>query len=414
VLVVDGFDRNDRLQNARYPYAFTGDGLVDRVWARYNNSFDYVVQVGAAIADYDRPLGFDFVQNEAVIAGTVNLSNYHTVIWMLGEESTANRTFDSVEQQKVAAFLSAGGNLFVTGSEIGWDLDRPTGPTSADRTFYETTLLANFVADTAGTYSAVPQAGGIFAGLSTIAFSNGASYSSRDGQFYDVNSPDVISPQSGALVALNYSNGAGAAAIQALGTGGRGSLVMIAFPFETITSAANRAAVLDRVFDFFGLATPQPNADFNDDGTVDAADFTIWRDSVGQAVTPGDRGDANFDGQVDDADYTLWRTQFGTSPGAGANASGGGANFGAALAAESLNPFVPFGDSDAVKRSRYAPAIPRLGAEPRADLALLLARNLARERAVADQATEPSIEADAAASEVAEFAHVQTDIPPLK
>jgi len=48
VLVVSGFDRFDRTQNFRYAYAHTGDGLVDRVWPRYNNSFDYVVQVHRA------------------------------------------------------------------------------------------------------------------------------------------------------------------------------------------------------------------------------------------------------------------------------------------------------------------------------------------------------------------------------
>ncbi len=55
---------------------------------------------------------------------------------------------------------------------------------------------------------------------------------------------------------------------------------MLGFPFETITTAANRAAVIDRVFGFFGLAAPPPpNADFNGDGTVNAADYTVWRNS---------------------------------------------------------------------------------------------------------------------------------------
>jgi len=37
---------------------------------------------------------FSSTSNEAVVSGAVNLSNYKMVVWILGEESTANRTFD--------------------------------------------------------------------------------------------------------------------------------------------------------------------------------------------------------------------------------------------------------------------------------------------------------------------------------
>ncbi len=311
VLIVDGFDRFDRTQNVRYPYAFTGDGLVDRVRPRSNNSFDYVFQVGEAIEAYQFAIGFDSVPNEAVIAGTVNLADYDTVIWILGEESTADHTFDATEQTKVEQFIAGGGNLFLSGAEIGWDLDSQ----NHGRPFYEGTLLANYVSDDANSYQANGVAGRIFDGLS-LTFDNGTLY-------YDSEYPDVINPQPGAFAALTYANGAGNAAIQAAGTGGKGSVVMLGFPFETITTAANRAAVIDRVFNFFGLTPPAPNADFNGDGTVDAADYTVWRNTQGTNVTPGEQGDANFDGHVDVDDYNIWKQQFGTSPGAGGGAGAG-------------------------------------------------------------------------------------------
>jgi hypothetical protein len=57
---------------------------------------------------------------------------------------------------------------------------------------------------------------------------------------------------------------------------------------------------------------PVDNADFNDDGTVDAADYTLWRDTLGvTGTTPYSLGDANGDGQVDPADYQIWKLQFG-------------------------------------------------------------------------------------------------------
>jgi hypothetical protein len=150
-------------------------------------------------------------------------------------------------------------------------------------------------------------AGSIFAGLN-FSFDNGT-------LFYNAELADVISPQAGAQAALNYANGSGNAGIQVAGTGGRRSVVMFGFPFETITTAANRAAVIERVFDFFGLAAFGPdNADFNGDGMVDAADLVVWRKYNNTSVETGTRGDANHDGMVNDADYQVWRAQYGTAP----------------------------------------------------------------------------------------------------
>ena len=53
--------------------------------------------------------------------------------------------------------------------------------------------------------------------------------------------------------------------------------------------------------------------DFNQDGNVDTADYTIWADnytgSDGTGGTPS-TGDANGDGAVDTADYTLWADNY--------------------------------------------------------------------------------------------------------
>src|SRR5213078_3640313 len=75
---------------------------------------------------------------------------------------------------------------------------------------------------------------------------------------YDAEFPDVINPQAGAQAAMAYANGAGGAGIQAAGTGGRGSVVMLGFPFETITTSANRTAVMTRVLNFFNVNPVPP------------------------------------------------------------------------------------------------------------------------------------------------------------
>jgi hypothetical protein len=257
VLIVNGFDRIDRFQDFDYPYAYTGDGVVDRVWSRYNNSFDYAVQVHSAIAAAKPGVHVASTSNEAVISGAVNLNDYDTVIWILGTESETNDTFNATEQTKVSNFINAGGNLFVSGSEIAWDLDQQNN----GRTFFENTLKGNYVSDSAGTNTANAAIGGIFAGMSSFAFSNGNAFSSLDGQLYKVDSADVISPQGGAVTALTYNNGAGTAAIQVQGVGGAGSIVMFGFPFEAMTSAARRQTAMGRILDFFGVATPAPAVD---------------------------------------------------------------------------------------------------------------------------------------------------------
>jgi PEP-CTERM motif len=66
--------------------------------------------------------------------------------------------------------------------------------------------------------------------------------------------------------------------------------------------------------------------DFNDDGVVDAADYTVWRDNLGTDHILGGHGDENGDSFniVDGDDYTIWKANFGhvdTSPSPGAGAA---------------------------------------------------------------------------------------------
>jgi hypothetical protein len=50
--------------------------------------------------------------------------------------------------------------------------------------------------------------------------------------------------------------------------------------------------------------------DYNNDGSVDLADYTVWADNFGQTGS-GIAGDGNNDGTVDLADYTIWADHFG-------------------------------------------------------------------------------------------------------
>jgi fibronectin type III domain protein len=268
VLIVNGFDRIDKGTNVIAPFPF--GGTVDRIRPLFQNSQDYAVQVGEAIEAFNPALGIDTVQNENIINGDVLLSDYDTVVWILGEESSADDTFNSAEQTLVSAFITSGGDLFVSGAEIGWDLDNLNN----GQTFYNGTLRADYVADDANTYNVTGAAGSIFAGLS-FSFDDGT-------LFYDSEFPDVINPLGGAVTALNYVGGSGGgAAIQYKGSTD-GDVVMLAFPFETITTEADRAAVMTAVMNFFG-APPSEIPSAPNGVVATAGDDTVavdWNDNT--------------------------------------------------------------------------------------------------------------------------------------
>jgi Glucose / Sorbosone dehydrogenase len=65
------------------------------------------------------------------------------------------------------------------------------------------------------------------------------------------------------------------------------------------------------------------SGDYNADGTVDAADYTIWRDTLGQSVTAHSGADGDGSGTIDAGDYTVWASNYGQTvhtPGAAAAA----------------------------------------------------------------------------------------------
>ena len=51
--------------------------------------------------------------------------------------------------------------------------------------------------------------------------------------------------------------------------------------------------------------------DYNSDGVVNAADYTVWRDNLGPGS--GGLGDGDDDGDTDNDDYLIWQQQFGAT-----------------------------------------------------------------------------------------------------
>lgn len=236
ILIVNGFDR-----------------------ASAGNTYNFVIQHGTSF--YNNQRYFESATNEAVINGLVNLSDYKKVDYILGKESSANETFSSSEQTLVANYLKQGGHLFVSGSEIGWDLDH-LGST-ADKAFYNDYLKAAYVMDapnnSASTFYTAYTASlsnSIFYSADSISFDNGSHGT------YNVDYPDVIAAMNGSLANLHYASAVGDLAgihFSGLFNGGtkNGKLVYLCFPFETIYPATGRDSAMQRVIEFFeGTANP--------------------------------------------------------------------------------------------------------------------------------------------------------------
>ncbi|MCK4658842.1 MAG: N-acetylmuramoyl-L-alanine amidase [Phycisphaerae bacterium] len=240
ILVVNGFDRLDRGMMLVEDDPYDSDPM-RRERLGLMNHYAYIRTFATAIDPSE--IAFDFCANEAVRDGDVDLTPYQAVIWQSGEESSADHTFDDTEQSLLTAYLDGGGRLFVSGAEIGWDLDHLDN----GRSFYNDYLKADYQADGAGTYDVTPVPGSIFDGISPFTFDDGAS-------IYDVNYPDVLGTFGGSTAALTYSGGIGGDA--GVVHDGSFKVVHFAFPFETITDGLCRTEIMAAVLDFFDLLIP--------------------------------------------------------------------------------------------------------------------------------------------------------------
>jgi hypothetical protein len=96
----------------------------------------------------------------------------------------------------------------------------------------------------------------------------------------------------------------------------------------TVPRCDQRGAPYTRVFDGLGSGTaridmgafelqtlPNPFGDYNRNNVVDAADYVLWRKTLGTNVSNYTAADG--DGMIDEDDYGVWRSHFGETLGAG-------------------------------------------------------------------------------------------------
>ncbi len=234
ILIVDGFDRMQRSQMI-YQYETGALGSLYRGFLERMNSYTYMVEHAKSFESCGAP--FDGAVNEAVINGSVNLLDYDMIDWFFGEESTSDRTFDATEELLVTAFLDGGGDLIVSGAEIGWDIGRSTSP-NASTAFYNNYLKATYNGDDANSYNFIGGAGSLFDGI-VGGFDDGSNH-----MMYDAQYPDRLGATGGSSVVLSYSGGTGDGAAVAYNDPNGFGVVNFGFPLETVTDEGTRNSLI--------------------------------------------------------------------------------------------------------------------------------------------------------------------------
>lgn len=244
--------------------------LVVNGFTRFGGSGSWQSSTHAFVKSYLDPLiASDSVivsscSNEAIVQNKVLMPNFDIIIWFVGDESTVDDTFIPNEQTKIKWYLENGGKLFVSGSEIGWDLGRNHSASQpGDMSFYNNYFKANYIYD--GNTSMSPAIG-----ISGTLF-NGTQL--NYGQVYQEDYPDDIDPANGSQSILRYSQirtgstyrKAGVAYTGTFGSSQQqGQIVYLSFPFETISSLTQRHNFMDSLLRYFGVlsGTDEPGDNY--------------------------------------------------------------------------------------------------------------------------------------------------------
>ncbi|MBD3236923.1 MAG: hypothetical protein GF330_09485 [Candidatus Eisenbacteria bacterium] len=187
---------------------------------------DYFIDVldhhGYAYGVWDR--------NSAVLSADL-MSNFPVLVWNLGWSFP---TLDADDRDALGTYLDAGGKLFITGQDLGWEMYDIGGDA---RLWYNEYLHALFINDDTNNFTLFGVAGDEISDGLDLVIEGG---DGADNQDY----PSDIDPADGSASIIwsydDFRNGALKADT------GIYRVVYLAFGFEAIDNAADRRAVLHR------------------------------------------------------------------------------------------------------------------------------------------------------------------------
>ncbi len=206
---------------------------------------------------YDMDYGIASCGNTAIEKNSINLNDFVIVDYLAGN-GNKNIITESI-QEKIKAYLENGGNLLISGSNLGSNLSSKFS--TSDKLFYQNYLKSVYLYAAPDKiesqfYQLEPLPGSIFEGLPILQFDDGTHGTD------DVYSPDVIAGWNGGKDGLIFSGATklykGACTYYS-GTFGEssvaGKVVNLSVPVESIYPEDNRKQLLQRIINFFNDST---------------------------------------------------------------------------------------------------------------------------------------------------------------
>ncbi|MBN1540816.1 xanthan lyase [candidate division KSB1 bacterium] len=218
----------------------TRDFSVDHVRALRACGYSAVSAVGEAVAD-----------------SLMSLQAFSMVDLLLGEQrrtppvkatATAGgadsfQAFPPALQKQLSDYCQAGGNLLISGAYVATDLYHNRADDHPDRVFARSVLKMNWITNHAARTGRVQSVHPIFALMEPLY------YSALVGEDrYPVESPDSFTGLDGAFTVMRYAENGFSAAIA---YDGDYRLVIMGFPFESITREKQRHSAMQSIVGFF-------------------------------------------------------------------------------------------------------------------------------------------------------------------
>lgn len=235
----------------------------------YNSAFEFEVAISPSVLFVDDASGggdgtdvkvesyyFNALKNIGVsydhwdhaIKGTPTASimqKYSMVIWAC---EWAFPSLDSLDRAELSNYLDAGGRLFLSGQDIGWDLNDPADgyenefnlSQGTSKIFFEKYLHAKYLLDNASSSS--------LSGVAGDSIGDGLAFSIyQPGRRSQDQFPDVVTPVQEGQSVFKYPGGQ----TGAVRYGGNSRVVYFAFGgFEAIKDSSARTLVMKRVLNY--------------------------------------------------------------------------------------------------------------------------------------------------------------------
>jgi hypothetical protein len=219
ILIVDGIEREDG------------------GWRGTGNSFS--LQYGKVFQNHS--ISFDCISNSMIVQSKINLNEYDAVYWYLSDESVTTESLNKIEQAKIQNYLEHGGKLFISGSEIGYDLF--ISGDELDKNFYTNFLKANCYPENAASL--------VVKGVDGECFKN---IEFNIGQTYEENYTDEISCNGGSILCMRYQNekGAGICFKGSFNSStDTASVIYLSFPLESTANEGEFSRTITRSLNYF-------------------------------------------------------------------------------------------------------------------------------------------------------------------